>query len=107
MDNDAVSSIYKGASSKSFTFTCSCSHSCGSSLPVLSFSEPNPVSDDISLVIICTADISKEKTATPYPPSIAIFRAIDKTKAVLPIQGRAAIIIKSEGCQPDVSVSNL
>ena len=35
-----------------------------------------------------------------------MFLAIDNTKAVLPIPGRAAIIIKSEGCQPDVTLSN-
>lgn len=36
-----------------------------------------------------------------------MFRAIDKVKAVLPIPGRAATIIKSEGCQPEVNLSSL
>ena len=36
---------------------------------------------------------------------MAIFLAIDKTKAVLPIPGLAAIIIKSEFCHPDVTLS--
>ena len=36
-----------------------------------------------------------------------MFRAIDSTNAVFPIPGRAAIIIKSDGCQPDVILSNL
>ena len=34
-----------------------------------------------------------------------MFLAIDSTKAVLPIPGRAARIIKSEGCQPEVTRS--
>ena len=34
-----------------------------------------------------------------------IFRAIESTKAVLPIAGRAAMITKSEGCQPEVTAS--
>ena len=36
-----------------------------------------------------------------------IFRAIDNEKAVFPIPGLAAIIIKSLGCQPEVSLSTL
>jgi len=35
-----------------------------------------------------------------------MLRAIDKVNAVLPIPGRAAIIIKSLGCHPEVSLSN-
>ena len=35
----------------------------------------------------------------------AIFLAIESTKAVLPIAGRAAIMMRSEFCQPDVSLS--
>ena len=38
---------------------------------------------------------------------MAIFFAIEITKAVFPIPGRAAIMIKSEGCQPEVKASNL
>ena len=36
-----------------------------------------------------------------------IFRAIDNEKAVFPIPGRAAIIIKSLGCHPEVNLSTL
>ena len=35
-----------------------------------------------------------------------MFRAMERVKAVLPIPGRAAIMIKSLGCHPDVSLSN-
>ena len=51
IDKDGVSSIYRGAFSRFFTLTLSCSHSCFSNLPVLNLSEFNPVSDDIILVI--------------------------------------------------------
>ena len=37
--------------------------------------------------------------------STAIFLAIDRINAVFPIAGRAAIIIRSDGCQPPVSLS--
>ena len=37
---------------------------------------------------------------------MAIFLAIERTKAVFPIPGRAAIIIKSDGCQPEVILSS-
>ena len=37
--------------------------------------------------------------------STAILRAMDKTKAVLPMAGRAAITIMSERCQPLVILS--
>ena len=60
-----------------------------------------------SLWIICTSGISKEKTTqTASLPSAAfsiIFIAID----VLPIPGRAAITIKSDFCNPFVSLSSL
>ena len=51
IESDGVSSIYNGAFSKADTFTFNCSHSNFSKLPVLSFSDDNQVSDDISLVI--------------------------------------------------------
>ena len=64
MDNEGVSSIYKGAFSKFFTLIESCSHSCFSNFPVRNFSEDNPVSEEIKRVINCTDDISKENKAT-------------------------------------------
>ncbi len=64
IDSEGESSINKGAFSKSFTFTESCSHSCFSNFPVRSFSDYKPVSDDIKRVINCTDDISSENRAT-------------------------------------------
>ena len=87
------------------TLTFNCSHSNFSSLPVLSFSEFKPVSDEINLVINCILDISNEKNATGILFSTDIFLAIDNVKAVLPIPGLAAIIIRSLGCHPDVNLS--
>ena len=51
------------------------------------------------------ADISREKNATGILFSTEIFLAIERVKAVLPIPGLAAIIIKSLSCHPDVSLS--
>src|SRR5690606_31614865 len=107
MEREGVSSIKRGAFSKSFTFTLSCTHSCCSNFPVRRLCEDKPVPDEIKRVINCTLDISREKNATPLLDSIAMFRAIDNTKAVFPIPGRAAIMIKSDGCQPEVKASNL
>ncbi len=50
--------------------------------------------------------ISSEKIATGVFTFTAMFFAIDRTNAVLPIAGRAAMIIRSEFCQPDVSLSS-
>ena len=51
IESEGESSINNGAFSRSFTLTESCSHSCFSNLPVLSFSEDKPVSDEIKRVI--------------------------------------------------------
>ncbi len=53
----------------------------------------------------CEADISIEKMATAFLPRIATASAIFTENAVLPIEGRAATMIKSEGCRPEVSSS--
>ena len=60
----------------------------------------------MSRVINCTEDISREKKATGVCLVTAIFLAIDRVSAVLPIPGRAAIIIKSLGCHPEVRRSS-
>ena len=105
MESDGVSSMNKGAFSKLFTLTLSCSHSCFSSLPVRNFSEDKPVSEDIKRVINCTEAISREKNATGIFCPTAILRAIESVSAVLPIPGRAATIIKSLACHPEVNLS--
>ena len=53
----------------------------------------------------CTLLISSEKTAVGISRSTAICFAIESTKAVLPIAGRAAMITRSGLCQPDVILS--
>ena len=46
-----------------------------------------------------------ENTATGRPVSKATFSAILSEKAVLPMEGRPATIIKSPPCMPDVMES--
>jgi len=53
----------------------------------------------------CTLLISSENTATGVLKFIAMFFAIESTNAVFPMAGRAAIIIKSDFCQPAVILS--
>ena len=105
IDNEGVSSINKGAFSNELTLTFNCFHSWSARLPVRSFSEERPVSQEIRRVINWTDDISREKKATGIEWSTQTFRAIDKVNAVFPIPGRAATIIKSLDCQPEVSLS--
>ena len=50
--------------------------------------------------------ISSENTATTLPSRIATFCAMLIANAVLPIEGRAAIMISSESCKPLVIRSN-
>ena len=50
--------------------------------------------------------ISREKIATGFLNITAALRAAVNTKAVLPIPGRAAMITRSEFCQPPVARSN-
>ncbi len=51
-------------------------------------------------------DISSEKTPTTLPSSTAAFSAMFMAKAVLPIDGRAAMMTRSEGWKPLVSLSS-
>jgi len=78
-------------------------HSVSSNSPFLILSLDICVWADNILITNCGAVISKEKNAMGKPNSTAIFRAIDRAKAVFPIPGLAAIIIKSDGCNPPVS----
>ena len=69
-------------------------------------SEPlKPVSAMIRRIISCTEDISSEKNPTPRSWSTAMLRAIESTNAVLPIEGRAAMMTRSLSCQPRVTLS--
>ena len=51
-------------------------------------------------------DISSEKTPITLPSITAAFSAMFMAKAVLPIDGRAAMMIRSDGCNPLVSRSS-
>ena len=51
-------------------------------------------------------DISSEKTATTLPSLTAAFSAMLMAQAVLPMLGRAAMMIRSEACRPLVILSN-
>ena len=55
--------------------------------------------------ISCSFDISSEKIATVPLLRIVTYSAIFSARAVLPIEGRAAIRIRSAGCRPAVRLS--
>lgn len=82
-----------------------CRHCSGVRRPDLTSLPESPVSAMIRRIISCTEDISSEKNATPCSWSTAMLRAIESTKAVLPIEGRAATMIRSDSCQPSVTRS--
>ena len=50
-------------------------------------------------------DISREKMATTLPSFTAAFSAMLMAQAVLPMLGRAAMMIRSEACRPLVILS--
>ena len=50
-------------------------------------------------------DISSEKMATTLPSRTPTFSAILIAHAVFPMPGRAAMMIRSEGCRPQVILS--
>ena len=95
-----------GASYSSFILLSKRSHSWSSSLPLFIFSPWIWQTFTINLFTSWTFDISNENTPIGNLKFTAIFFAIESTKAVLPIAGRAAIMIKSEFCQPDVISSS-
>ncbi|CSI84408.1 Uncharacterised protein [Vibrio cholerae] len=53
-------------------------------------------------IMICSAGISSEKISTGLSCSIAAFSHRFIAKVVLPIEGRAATMIRSEPCKPAV-----
>ena len=75
-----------------------------SSRPVRSRWESTPASMDSSLWESCILPISSEKIATLYP-LIAALRATHRANAVLPMDGRAARMIRSDFCMPLVILS--
>src|SRR3989338_2167788 len=49
----------------------------------------------------CWEDISREKTTTDFSWTVAVMRAISSASVVLPIEGRAARIMRSAFCSPE------
>ena len=64
--------------------------------PIRIFQKLTPLSIANKRCISCVLDISKEKIATFFFKLIAACRTKSKAKEVLPIEGRAATIIKSD-----------
>ena len=65
-----------------------------------------PVSATTRRIMSWCAGISSEKKATACSWSTDMLRAMVSVKAVLPIEGRAAMMIRSDGCQPIVTRSS-
>ena len=55
--------------------------------------------------MICSAGISKLKTNTGLSLAMAAFSQRFIANVVLPIEGRAATMMRSEGCNPAVFLS--
>ncbi len=102
MDRAGVSSTKIGASSSVWIAPLSRSQSSPARFPFFIFSDPSSDSDAISRFTSCMDAISREKIPTGFFQSTAMLRVIDKTNAVLPMAGRAATIIRSVFCHPEV-----
>ena len=101
-----VSSMYNLAFTRLWIFEFNCCHSWLSRSPFFSFSAGSSLSLERSLVTSCTEVISSEKIAIARLYPTAALRAMESTKAVLPIPGRAASTIRSAFCQPPVRSSS-
>ena len=73
--------------------------------PMRTFWESRLASEQSMRCMSCVLDISREKNATDFFSLMATLEAMFRVKAVLPMLGRAATRIKSEGCKPEVSLS--
>ena len=100
-----MSSIKSGAVESGLIAVSMCFHCSGVRSPLRTLRESSSDSATTKRIISCWALISSEKNATPFSKSTATFRASESTKAVLPIDGRAAMMIRSDGCHPSVSRS--
>ena len=106
MGMPGVSSMYSGAFARRLRVYSSCSHSKGSSFtPPRIFSPERPDSVVMRRLPSWSADISRENTATGMLWSTAALRAMFRAKAVLPTDGRAARMMRSDFCQPWVTRS--
>ncbi len=72
------------------------------SLPVRTRCWSMRPSEDIIRIASCSPGISMENTATGTCPLIAAFSAIFMAKVVLPMEGRPAMMTRSERCRPEV-----
>ena len=105
IEREGVSSMKRGAFSNPETLLNSLCHSSSFRVPFLNFSEEIRVSEAIILVMSCTDAISRENNAIGICCSTVIFLAMERMNAVFPIAGRAAMMMRSVGCQPPVSLS--
>ena len=105
-DNDGVSSINSGRSFNLLTALVSFGQSSSSSLPVNTL--PNgirPIAEIIRM-IIALAGISILKTMTGLSLLSTACSTRFTAKAVFPIEGLAATMIKSDRCKPEVFSSS-
>ncbi len=104
-ESAGVSSMNRGAEPSGLVADSRWRHCSGVRRPLFTSLPLRPVSATIRRIMSCTEDISSEKNATPASWSTAMLRAMVSTKAVLPIDGRAATMMRSESCQPSVTRS--
>ena len=100
-----VSSIKIGASDNAPVATKYCVYSSGVNLPVFKCPALMLACEQIIRSTRDSAPISRLKIATVSFKFTATFFAIFNTKAVLPTDGRAAKMINSSACSPDVILS--
>ena len=101
-----VSSMKMGASLRCSIEVCSCCHSYSSNWPLRSLLPEISASSEMRRCTSWMFDISREKIATGFLKSTAALRVSASTKEVLPIPGRAAMMTRSDACQPEVSRSS-
>ena len=83
---------------------------CMSSLPrkpVRSLCESTWACEASMRMSSASFDISREKTPTTLPSRMAAFSAMFMASAVLPIEGRAAMMTRSLGWKPLVILSSM
>jgi len=100
-----VSSITKADSPRITVLSVRSRHSWSSSCPVRIFCESTWEFMEIKRFASCTRDISRLNITVVMLFLIATFSAIFNTNAVFPIEGRAAIKIRSDFCNPAVRAS--
>ena len=97
-----VSSTEMGAWAKLPTWRVKFNQSSSRKRPVRNLCRSTLVSKQSSRWATCCLDISRLKIATGTPASTAALRATPNANDVFPTLGRAARIIKSPACRPDV-----